>query len=313
MGTKVLQISIRFAKLHFLFKRQTPLRYFFLKLAPMGTIFESTPKTANRGGWNCRHQLYPVPDYVVPKEIREKLEKRNTFAGSNPDKTGEKMTAIESEQQTQSKQHSEAYLKNIEDVEKALGIKRGREMTFLEANEGRGNPNYSKGGGYTMNCQSCVVTNELRRRGFDLSAQMNPLKKGSVIDKLSRKTEMAWIDENGNTPKSKKLSGHLYDVAQSKNRMKTNKEISTDLNDLTKEEGRYHISYRPKRQYSDSWHIITYERRADGSFQFYDPQSGIIEDWNLLVSTINRGSKINILRVDNLLVNTTIINDIVVK
>jgi len=223
------------------------------------------------------------------------------------------MTAIESEQQTQSKQHSEAYLKNIEDVEKALGIKRGREMTFLEANEGRGNPNYNKGGGYTMNCQSCVVTNELRRRGFDLSAQMNPLKKGSVIDKLSRKTEMAWIDENGNTPKSKKLSGHLYDVAQSKNRMKTNKEISTDLNDLTKEEGRYHISYRPKRQYSDSWHIITYERRADGSFQFYDPQSGIIEDWNLLVSTINRGSKINILRVDNLLVNTTIINDIVVK
>jgi hypothetical protein len=29
---------------------------------------------ANKGGWNCGHSLYPVPDYMVPKEIREKIE-----------------------------------------------------------------------------------------------------------------------------------------------------------------------------------------------------------------------------------------------
>ena len=95
--------------------------------------------------------------------------------------------------------------------------------------------------------------------------------------------------------------------------MKTIREMTRDFDEFTKEEGRYHIGYRPQRVYSSNWHIITYERRADGSFQFYDPQSGTIEDWNVLVNTINRGSKINILRVDDLLVNTSIINDIVVK
>jgi hypothetical protein len=28
---------------------------------------------ANKGGWNCEHGLYPVPDYLVPKEVRDKL------------------------------------------------------------------------------------------------------------------------------------------------------------------------------------------------------------------------------------------------
>lgn len=35
------------------------------------------------------------------------------------------------------------------------------------------NPNYSKGGGYRMNCGNCTVAYELRRRGFDVEA--NPM------------------------------------------------------------------------------------------------------------------------------------------
>jgi hypothetical protein len=103
-------------------------------------------------------------------------------------------------QQTQQDHYSVAYLKNIQDVENKLGIKKGNEMTFLEANEGRGNPNFSKGGGYAINCQSCVVANELRRRGFDVSARENPSIRGSVIYQLAQKPEKVWIDENGNMP-----------------------------------------------------------------------------------------------------------------
>ena len=37
----------------------------------------TTPENfvVNRGGWNCNHSLYPLPDAAVPKEVREKLEK----------------------------------------------------------------------------------------------------------------------------------------------------------------------------------------------------------------------------------------------
>ena len=102
--------------------------------------------------------------------------------------------------QSQQKHYSAAYEKNVKDIENKLGIKQGKEMTFLEANEQRVNPNYRKGGGFTINCQSCVVAYELRRRGFDVSAQENTQKKDDVPYELSHKTEAAWIDENGNIP-----------------------------------------------------------------------------------------------------------------
>ncbi|MDR0419415.1 MAG: hypothetical protein LBH34_04310 [Prevotellaceae bacterium] len=31
---------------------------------------------ANRGGWNCQHQLIPVPDSAVPNELRSKFKKK---------------------------------------------------------------------------------------------------------------------------------------------------------------------------------------------------------------------------------------------
>lgn len=51
-------------------------------------------------------------------------------------------------------------------------------MTFEEANELRGNINFGKGNEYGVNCQSCVVANELRRRGYDVTALPNLEKKG---------------------------------------------------------------------------------------------------------------------------------------
>ena len=40
---------------------------------------DPTNFTANVGGWNCRHQLYPVPEYLVPEDVRKKLEEKNTL------------------------------------------------------------------------------------------------------------------------------------------------------------------------------------------------------------------------------------------
>ena len=42
---------------------------------PKGMIAGTTPENfqCNCGGWNCRHQLIPVADAVVPKQIRDRL------------------------------------------------------------------------------------------------------------------------------------------------------------------------------------------------------------------------------------------------
>jgi hypothetical protein len=49
---------------------------------PQGLIEGTTPENfpTYRGGWNCQHGLYPVPEIMVPKKVREKLEKNATFA-----------------------------------------------------------------------------------------------------------------------------------------------------------------------------------------------------------------------------------------
>jgi len=38
---------------------------------------DATNFTVNKGGWNCRHQMYPVPDIAVPDDVKNKLEEKN--------------------------------------------------------------------------------------------------------------------------------------------------------------------------------------------------------------------------------------------
>ena len=71
-------------------------------------------------------------------------------------------------------------------------------MTFNEPDILRGNPNYATDKIYRVNCQTAVVANELRRRGFDVQALGNT--KGSLLEKLSRNTNHIWRDMDGNIP-----------------------------------------------------------------------------------------------------------------
>lgn len=47
---------------------------------PYGMIEGTTPENfqVNCGGWNCRHQLVPVADAVVPADLRAKFDKKET-------------------------------------------------------------------------------------------------------------------------------------------------------------------------------------------------------------------------------------------
>lgn len=175
-----------------------------------------------------------------------------------------------------------------------IGINRGIPMTFDDANEMRGNPNYKKAVKYRVNCQSSVVANEMRRRGFDVEAYGNTKQDWYMPSVLARKPEIAFIDTNGNhpIPIGIKNKGDLFD----------------SINGELKEHGRYHLRFRFQ---NDNGHIITAERLNDNSLRIYDPQNGkIIKDFGEYFSKVNNDS-FEYYRVDNLRLNPDVVKGVV--
>ena len=199
---------------------------------------------------------------------------------------------------------------NQSKIEQKIGIKRGEDMTFAEANELRGNIGYGEGREFSVNCQSCVVANELRRRGYDVTALPNLKKEENIPYELSGKTNWAWIDpETMQTPEKKQAGGQYVSGLDIKS--KTLTQLNKELNELTKEAGRYHIDFMWKD--GKGGHIITVDRLENGSIRIYDPQIGRLGDWKVISKDISLKYGVNVLRVDNLLVNTDIIDRIVRK
>lgn len=199
---------------------------------------------------------------------------------------------------------------NQSKIEQKIGIKRGEDMTFEEANELRGNIGYGEGREFSVNCQSCVVANELRRRGYDVTTLPNLKKAGNIPYELSGKTNWAWIDpETMQTPEKKQAGGQYVSGLDIKS--KTLTQLNKELNELTKEAGRYHIDFMWKD--GKGGHIITVDRLENGSIRIYDPQIGRLGDWKVISKDISLKYGVNVLRVDNLLVNTDIIDRIVRK
>lgn len=208
---------------------------------------------------------------------------------------------------------------NDKEFEKTVGVEKGVDMTFDEANALRGNPNFAdeylpdpngryidrKTGEkfsknpaykkkYTINCQSCVVAHEMRRRGFDVEAIGNTAN--SIPRILSHHTELAWLDKDGNTPTSTKVS---WLWAADKAAMGAS--LVANLETATKEVGRYHMKWTWGN--GRSGHIITCERLANGTLRIYDPQNGkVITDFAEYGSRFMHGT-LKILRVDNLRIN----------
>lgn len=186
---------------------------------------------------------------------------------------------------------------NEDEMEKSLGMHKAAAMNHDDANELKGNPNFTLGGGYHINCQSCVVAYEMRRRGYDVEANQNTKRKGNIPYELSYTTEKAWLDDNGNVPKKQRAGGRYVDGYKIKN--KTFKVMMSEFEDMTSTPGRYHINFGWKNRRSG--HIITMERFKDGTMRIYDPQCGmVITDFKAYAKHFSLVYGISILRVDNL-------------
>lgn len=192
------------------------------------------------------------------------------------------------------------YRENMAEVAKIMKMKvPTKHMDFDTANESRGNPKYLTGRSYQINCQSCVVANEMRRRGLTVSARPNTKKRDSVPYRLSYQTELIWIDpKTGQLPQLQKIYAMTETAA------------AADWARRTAEPGRYHLRFHWK---SGGGHIITFERKEDGTGLFYDPQTGRKYQEDQFYYDRIKIDSLRFYRVDNLRVDTSMISGAVVK
>jgi hypothetical protein len=174
----------------------------------------------------------------------------------------------------------------------------GAPMDFQSADGKRPNPNYEKGGGYTTNCQSCVVTYEMRRRGYDV--QTLPNVPGSMLEVLSHDTSLAWVDRNTGKPPE-------YIIPAQKTLKKTVDYLEKTL--------------APEHRYTIQWswnggsgHIIhCFVKNSE--LHIYDPQTGEHAIKSALLDYIH-GAKINTIKlmdVEACDVNLNVVNKIMEK
>lgn len=279
----------------------------------------------NKKNWRMNFAIYQHNLENLKTAIQRELKRQEDEAKKKSTPATESDTAMDDWHKRT--QEAESIPKSDDDtaIEKAVGVEKGVEMTFDESNALRGNPNFAeefldcpqteathiltKADGtkvwvkknpaykkkYTVNCQSCVVAHELRRRGFDVQAIGKT--KNSIPAVLSHHTELAWLDEDGNTPTSKSVGG-LYTPGD---KDATAASVLANLNTATAVTGRYHIKWTWGS--GRSGHIITCERLANGTLRVYDPQNGkIISDFAEYSKRFMHGT-LKVLRVDNLRFN----------
>lgn len=208
------------------------------------------------------------------------------------------------------------------DPDTIAGVKRGSPMTHEQADEGRGNPHYEESRDYRINCQSCVVAYEARRRGYDVEA-IGRDKKNPTQEKLSTNAESAWIDP---------ATGKAPTLLKNDPKIRTAKQAQKWLEENVEEGGRYEFSHGWKGTNGRNGHIVTVDRDSSGSLRVFDPQNGktyagsaFTEYMGRIKSTysiqqynprkrsgwesIPQG-RLQLLRVDNLQINADVANSV---
>lgn len=190
------------------------------------------------------------------------------------------------------------------------GVKRGKPMTFEEANGKKVNPKNDTGVGYRNNCQSCVVTFEARLRGYDVETL--PHTEGSTLSKLAKSPRLAWYKKG-----TKEEVDYIINNREEAYTAKLYKEY---LKETIKDDGRYTMQFAWKGK-GRNGHIVTVYKK-NGELRFYDPQDGQKykgKEVDSLLKLIKYeftigGVKVpfhpNLLRIDDLDFNTEIVNKI---
>lgn len=197
--------------------------------------------------------------------------------------------------------------RNNRELSDALPVIQGKIMNFTEADGNRCNPKFTienaEDLGYHHNCQTCTMTYELRRRGFNVEAKANPVIKGysqyREMDRFYARNGIQWSDrfiaQDG-----KKIT---YEWSAREKMTDTNADKLAFIERKTSKQGRYEVYCSWKE---GGAHVFIVERQKNGNLLWYDPQTGrrgSASDFERSHIRKMRHNYIGILRIDDKLIN----------
>ena len=187
---------------------------------------------------------------------------------------------------------------NMRDIEKSLGIKKGRPMNYEEADKQSANPLHVneyiadakskwrlngtnirvsknplydkvKHEPYDINCQTCAPAYALREWGFNVYAKGNTQKRGDLSYYLSHGDNWleTWTEKDGSPVSITSFKDYLK--AHPSWKHMTQQRYLQYFDEVCKEEGTYEVglSWEPR-----GGHCTIVKRFSDGSIKYIEPQ-----------------------------------------
>ena len=187
---------------------------------------------------------------------------------------------------------------NMRYIEKSLGIKKGRPMTYEEADRQSANPLHvneyiadakskwilsgtnirvsknplydkAKHEPYGINCQTCAPAYALREWGFNVYAKGNTQKRGDLSYYLSKGDNWleTWTEKDGSPVSITSFKDYLR--AHPSWKHMTQQRYLQYFDDVCKEEGTYEVGlgWEPR-----GGHCTIVKRFSDGSLKYIEPQ-----------------------------------------
>ena len=193
---------------------------------------------------------------------------------------------------------SKEQIANMKDIENSLGIKKGRPMTYEEADRQSANPRHvneyiadassrikikgtnihvrknplydaAKHEQYGINCQTCAPAYALREWGFNIYAKGNTKAFGDLSNYLSKGNNWleTWTEKDGSAVSITSFKDYLK--AHPSWKHMTQQRYLQYFDDVCKEEGTYEVglSWEPR-----GGHCTIVKRFSDGSIKYIEPQ-----------------------------------------
>lgn len=163
---------------------------------------------------------------------------------------------------------SKEQIANCRELEKKLGILKGRPMSIEDADKQSANPFYNLGEDWQINCATCSPAYVLREMGFNIYAKGNPGKGTSLNYWISKSHSFdVWKNADGSKPSPL----NTYKWMESKGyRQMTPQRYAEYIEEATREEGTYIMTIAWKGD--NGGHATILKRLHNGKVVYIEPQ-----------------------------------------
>lgn len=192
------------------------------------------------------------------------LQPSNTEPGQRQRRIEEIMAEMD---QTIPEDTRRAIAVNCIELEKALGMKKGKPMSIDDADMQKANPKWKLGTPYQKNCATTVPAFLLRERGFDITAK--GITRGSLnsIAAKGKNVFNMWKDSDGNIAKPSLFSSWMKEKGY---KQMNEKRYIEFFNEKCSERGTYVFSFRFKEV--TNGHAAVLKRLPNGKLVYIETQ-----------------------------------------